>query len=178
MDDARQEAPVKPRPDYPPKTPPPPKKPPSPPPPDPPTPPQKRAGAPPARRRPAALIANRRAANWVLESAPWSQAKAATKVVEQLRSWGHLTGTAQRKQYSAVTRLLAKAALGDGGQRITVHVADQDGAALIMALSHQDGPGQGGEAFLEEVAALGVLSCGADTERDEPGNRRWALLEL
>ncbi|QCX73712.1 hypothetical protein C9F11_47135 (plasmid) [Streptomyces sp. YIM 121038] len=70
------------------------------------------------------------------------------------------------------------AALGDGGQRITVHVADQDGAALVMALSHQDGPGPSGEAFLEEIAALGVLSCGADTGRDEPGNRLWALLEL
>ncbi|GGV53213.1 hypothetical protein [Streptomyces spectabilis] len=178
MDGARQEAPVEPRPEYPPRTPTPPKNPPSPPPPGPPAPPQKRAGTPPARRRAAALIANRRAANWALESAPWSQAKTAAKVVEQLRSWGYLTSAAQREKYTAVTRLLAGAALGDGGQRITVHVADQDGAALIMALSHQDGPGQNDETLLEAIAALGVLSCGADTERDEAGNRRWALLEL
>ncbi|MFI8932553.1 hypothetical protein ACIG3E_33435 [Streptomyces sp. NPDC053474] len=177
MDDTRSQAPVKPRPDYPPKTPPPPKKPPSPPPPTPPTPPQKKA-APPVRRRPAALIANRRAANWALECAPWSEAKAATKVVEQLRSWGYLTSAAQQETYTAVTRHLARAALADGGQRITVHVADQNGAALIMVMSHQDGPGEPVEALLPMIAALGVRSCGADIEGDEAGSRRWALLDL
>lgn len=175
MDDARQDAVPKPRPDFPPKTPPPPKRPPSPPPPDPPT---KRAAAPPARRRPSALIANRRAANFALENAPWSEKKAAVRVVEQLRAWGYLSAAAQRERYAAVTRRLTQAALGDGGQRITVHVADQDGAALIMVLSHQDGPGRADESFLSAVAALGVLSCGADVDRDEPGSRRWALLEL
>ncbi|WP_244177543.1 DUF6083 domain-containing protein [Streptomyces atriruber] len=169
MDDARRDAAPKPRPDYPPK------KPPSPPPPDPPT---KQAAAPAVHRRPTVLIANRRAANWALENAPWSEKKAAVRVVEQLRAWGYLGAAAQQERYTAVTRGLARAALGDGGRRITVHVADQEGAALIMVLSHRDGPGRLDESFLPSVAALGVLSCGADTDGDEPGNRRWALLEL
>ncbi|WP_375256753.1 hypothetical protein [Streptomyces sp. MNP-20] len=42
----------------------------------------------PPARRPTALVTNRRAANWALESAPWSQAKAAAKVVEQQRAPG------------------------------------------------------------------------------------------
>ncbi|MEU6990340.1 hypothetical protein ABZ953_06715 [Streptomyces sp. NPDC046465] len=124
------------------------------------------------------LIANRRAANWPLENAPWSEKKAGMRVVEQLRAWGYLGAAAQQERYAAVARRLTRAALGDGGRRITVHVADQDGAALIMVLSHLDGPGAADESFLPSVATLGVLSCGADTDGDEPGNRRWALLEL
>ncbi len=59
--------------------------PPSPPTPDPPA----EKATPPVHRRPAARIANRRAANGALESAPWSEKKAAARVVDQLRAWGY-----------------------------------------------------------------------------------------
>ncbi|MEU1078511.1 MULTISPECIES: hypothetical protein [unclassified Streptomyces] len=165
------------RPDYPPKTPPPPKRPISPERPDPDT---KPAGAV-ATRRPAAVIRNRRAANWALENAPWSPPKAATRVVEQLADWGFVLGAGQRETVAAVTRALAVASLKDGGKRVTVHVAEEHRQALVLVLSHQDGPApDADQGFLDTIVALGdvVVECGADTDRDEAGNRRWALLDL
>lgn len=165
------------RPDYPPKTPPPPKRPVEPARPDPPSAPAPKKSDAPELRRPAAFIRNRRVINWRLENAPWSPGKAAGNVVEQLTAWGYCGTEAQRDRFTAVTRTLATAALSDGGKRISVHLADQDGHALVVAMSHQSATVPD-EAFLTEVTALGVASCGTDVNQDDAGNQRWALVEL
>ncbi|WP_063760855.1 hypothetical protein [Streptomyces aureocirculatus] len=175
MDKHAQEAPLKPRPDYPPKTPPPPKKPVSPPAPNPPT--QNTA---PVRVRTSVVIRDRRAANWALENAPWSPRRAAEDVVRKVGEWGLLNEKADKARTLAqLTRLLTEAALTDGGRRITVHVTDRHQHLLVMAVSHvaQTGAAVDRE-FLREVTSLGIVECGMDADGDEPGNRRWALLAL
>ncbi|MFI6690035.1 hypothetical protein [Streptomyces sp. NPDC050485] len=161
------------RPDYPPKTPPPPKKPVEPPRPE---------SATPAsvlvRPRPAARIANRRAANWTLENAPWTPAKAGRHVTAKLAEWGYRLDHDREADIAEVTVLLAHAALTDGGRRISLHLADQDHQALILLLSHQVGDAPEGEDLLREVTALGVVSCGTDTDLEDGGRRRWALTDL
>lgn len=162
------------RPDYPPKTPPPPKKPVEPPRPE--------GNATPGpvlvRPRLAARIANRRAANWTLENAPWSPAKAGRHVTEKLAEWGYQLDSGREASITAVTVLLARAALTDGGRRISLHLADQDRQALILLLSHQPGHAPVGEDLLRSVTALGVVSCGTDTDQEDGGRRRWALADL
>lgn len=160
------------RPDYPPKTPPPPKKPVEAPRPE--IPRSRAAVAVQPRLR--ARIANRRAANWTLENAPWTPPKAGRAVVAKLRSWGYPLRDDHRA--AELTARLVTAALEDGGRRISVHLADQDQQALILVLSHQPGRPTLDDAVLTEVAGLGVVSCGTDTDRDGDGCRRWALIQL
>ncbi|MFE9558153.1 hypothetical protein ACFYOD_32265 [Streptomyces sp. NPDC006703] len=74
--------------------------------------------------------------------------------------------------------LLARAALTDGGRRISLHLADQDRHALALVLSHQSGHAPEGEDLLREASALGVVSCGTDTDQEDSGRRRWALTDL
>ncbi len=164
------------RPSYPPKTPPPPKRPVVPERPSPPSTPVPKKSAVPALR-PAAFIRNRRVKTWALENAPWSPGKASRRVVDQLVAWGYCGTEPQRLRFTEVTRVLAEAALGDGGRRISVHVADQDGHALVMVLSHQ-AAALPDEDFLREVSGLGVASCGSDVNRDDAGNQRWALVAI
>jgi hypothetical protein len=164
------------RPDFPPKTPPPPKKPVEPPRPE-----SVTTASVLVRPRLAARIANRRAANWTLENAPWSPAKAGRHVIGKLAEWGYTLTADQKADVTAVTVLLARAALADGGRRISLHLADQDHQALILILSHQSGPAPDdpeGADLLREVTALGVVSCGTDTDREDGGRRRWALTDL
>ncbi|MGW1871254.1 hypothetical protein ACWCPS_37670 [Streptomyces mauvecolor] len=161
------------RPDYPPKTPPPPKKPVEPPRPEGAT---LRSML--VRPRLAARIANRRAANWTLENAPWAPAKAARHVIGKLAGWGYHLDTDREAGITAVTVLLTRAALTDGGRRISLHLADQDHQALILVLSHQAGHAPEDERLLREVTALGVASCGTDTDQADGGRRRWALADL
>ncbi|MFD9823289.1 hypothetical protein [Streptomyces violascens] len=161
------------RPDYPPKTPPPPKKPVEPPRPE-----GAALGAVLVRPRLAARIANRRAANWTLESAPWTPAKAGRYIVGKLGEWGHHLDSDREANITAVTVLLARAALTDGGRRISLHLADQDHQALILILSHQSDHVPEDEGLLREVTALGVVSCGTDTDQEDGGRRRWALIDL
>lgn len=133
------------------------------------------------RPRLAARIANRRAANWTLENAPWSPVKAGRHVVTKLTEWGYRLDHEREADITALTVLLARAALTDGGRRISLHLADQNHQALILILSHQSGPapeGPEGEDLLREVTALGVVSCGTDTDREDGGRRRWALTDL
>ncbi|WP_406503158.1 hypothetical protein [Streptomyces sp. NBC_00212] len=136
------------------------------------------SGAVTVRPRLAARIANRRAANWTLENAPWTPAKAARHVVGKLAEWGYRVDADKEAGITAVTVLLARAALSDGGSRISLHLADQDHQALILVLSHQAGLAPVGEDLLREVTALGVVSCGADTDQKDGGRRRWALINL
>lgn len=166
---------VRPRPDYPPRTPPPPKKPPSPPPPEPPRstlddpPVPQRAG-----RDGVPVMRNRRGASWSLEARPWAPAKAAEKVAERLAEWGFETP----RHLDEVVRLAVSTVVGDGGRRISVHVSEQDGRTLVLAFSHRPAtPGApSGETVLPALRDLGADSCG--TEVTGEGRRVWALLTL
>jgi hypothetical protein len=124
-------------------------------------------------------MTNRRGANWTLDAAPWAAPSAPGKarrlVVEQLLAWGYRPDA---DLIGDLLALLVPAAIADGGSRISVHLADQDQRALVLVLSHQTGQAADGDDILPRVAALGVASCGVDTDQDGGGRRRWALIEL
>ncbi|KQX26958.1 hypothetical protein ASD97_38065 [Streptomyces sp. Root63] len=69
-----------------------------------------------------------------------------------------------------------RAAVADGGRRVSLHLADQNRQALIVALSHRPGLAVAGTAVLAELTSLGAVSCGTDTAED--GRRMWAVLDL
>ncbi|MFC9429729.1 hypothetical protein [Streptomyces sp. NPDC056987] len=156
-------------PDYPPRTPPPPKRPVQPPRPEPDTKPKSPLVT--ARRR--VTMANRRGANWTLESAPWSVATARRRVLAQLRVWGHTT--ADRTAGDLVT-VLMRTAVADGGRRVSVHLAEQNRQVLILVLSHQAAPAMTDAEVLPRLAELGASTCGTDVAED--GRRLWAVLDL
>lgn len=161
------------RPDYPPRTPPPPKKPVEPPRPE------NQADAETAlivQPRLRARISNRRAANWTYEAAKWSAPKAGGNTVDKLRSWGYRIG--EDHTAGELAARLVTAALEDGGSRISLHLADQDNKALILVLSHQPGHAPLDDTLLAELAALGVVSCGVDTDQEDGGRRRWVLIDV
>ncbi|MEU5288287.1 hypothetical protein N7925_01575 [Streptomyces sp. CA-278952] len=151
-------------PDYPPKTPPPPKRPVSPPRPE-----TNLAGTARARMQ----VRNRRSANWSLEAAVWSPRKASGFVLGQLHEWGYREAD---QAAVALTELLVRTAVADGGRRVSVHLADQNRQALIVALSHQPGLAVADDTVLAELTGLGAVSCGTDTAED--GRRLWAVLDL
>ncbi len=151
-------------PDYPPKTPPPPKRPISPPRPE-----ACIAGTARARMQ----VRNRRTAAWSLEAAPWSAGKASAHVLDRLHEWGYREVDAAA---AALTKLLVRIAVADGGRRVSVHLADQNRQALIVALSHQPGLAVAETGVLPELTSLGAVSCGTDTADD--GRRVWAVLNL
>lgn len=168
----------KPRPDYPPKTPPPPKRPPSPPAPEPP---RSEAellldGLPiPQRgtRRPGLpVMKNRRGASWTLETAAWIPKKAAGHVADRLTDW-ELTAPGTLHD---VVALLVSTVIADGGRRISVHLSEQDGRIVVLALSHRspttDLPGD----VLVALRGYGAASCGTETTGE--GRQVWALLDL
>ncbi|MEU5660115.1 hypothetical protein ABZ802_31530 [Streptomyces sp. NPDC047737] len=132
-------------------------------------------------------MANRRGANWVLESAPWAAGKARVAVVGQLGKWGYRPAPEVVAAVEAVVTLLVEQAVGDGGARVTVHVSDQGRQVCVLALSHQTaptapattgGPAAGGdEDVLHRITAhQAVTGCGTDTGPD--GRRTWAVLDL
>ncbi|MFJ5893379.1 hypothetical protein [Streptomyces californicus] len=150
-------------PDYPPKTPPP-KRPISPPRPE-----TSPAGTPRARMQ----VRNRRSANWSLEAAPWSAKKACAHVLGRLHEWGYRETDVAA---AGLTELLVRTAVADGGRRVSVHLADQSGQALIVALSHRPGLAAADTAVLPALTRLGAVSCGTDSADD--GRRLWAVLDL
>ncbi|MFF7191817.1 hypothetical protein ACFZAR_43250 [Streptomyces sp. NPDC008222] len=161
---------IRPRPDYPPKTPPPPKKPPSPPPP------QTRLGTDvPVRVQPVRgrrVMANRQGATWSLEAQPWAGKQGAAHITERLTKWGlrHPTGLDE------IVRYLIATVVQDGGRHISLHLAEQDRQALILALSHQPTPDDLAATVLPRLHELGAVSCG--TEITPEGRQVWALLDL
>ncbi|WP_328335839.1 MULTISPECIES: hypothetical protein [unclassified Streptomyces] len=165
-------------PSYPPKTPPPPKKPVEPPRPQ--REPVRSYGplgagtAVAGRGRSVVTMANRRGANWALEAQPWAPAKACRLVAGQLGEWGYRPDRAALDR--VVTALMTAAV--DEGPRISVHLADQDEHALVMVLSHQQHQAPTDDTLLHELAVLGVVSCGVDTDQEHGGRRRWALLAM
>ncbi|NEA53586.1 hypothetical protein G3I60_05295 [Streptomyces sp. SID13666] len=153
-------------PSYPPKTPPPPKRPVQPP-----RPPIGKAGIASTRRQ-RLTVANRRGANWTMEAQPWVALGASRRVEAKLREWGYGNGPA----VGEVAKFLVTTAVGDGGSRVSLHLADQDQQALVLVLSHQAGLAPADDSVLKGLAAMGVTTCGEDTAPD--GRRLWALLDL
>ncbi|MDH6695636.1 hypothetical protein ACIQKE_12175 [Streptomyces griseoviridis] len=167
---------IKPRPDYPPRTPPPPKKPPSPPPPEPPRS-ELLAGLPVPQRAGRVghpVMRNRRGASWSLEARPWVAAKAAREVAGRLAAWGFVTP----RHLDDVVRLVVETVVEDGGRRVSVHLSEQDDRALILGFSHQAAaPGAPlAETVLPALRDFGTDSCG--TEVTSEGRQVWALLAL
>ncbi|WP_326621785.1 hypothetical protein OHA57_39540 (plasmid) [Streptomyces anulatus] len=91
----------------------------------------------------------------------------------QLHDWGYREAD---EAAAGLTELLVRTAVADGGRRVSVHLADQDRQALIVALSHLPGLAAAGTAVLPELTGLGAVSCGTDTAED--GRRVWAVLDL
>lgn len=176
---------IRPRPDYPPKTPPPPKRPPSPPSPETCVAETSLPAAQRCRRGGRPVMRNRPGGNWTLEAQPWAVGKAYKAVSERLAKWG----LEPPAELEALVRHLVRTVLVDGGRQVSVHLAEQDGRALILALGHLpwSPERQGGVAaaplleldrrVMREVQDLGgVVSCG--TEMTEEGRQIWALLDL
>lgn len=161
---------LKPRPDYPPKTPPPPKRPPSPPVPDRHVPNGVPWRVPAGRGR--TLMRNRPGAAWSLEARPWAGKQAVAHVTERLTAWGLI----RPRNLEQVVRHLVTAVVADGGRHISLHLAEQDHQALILALSHQPRPAEPGESVLTSLSGLGVASCGTEVTPD--GRQIWAVLDL
>lgn len=161
---------VRPHPSYPPKTPPPPKKPPSPPPPQ-----TRHETNPPVRLdavRGRKVMANRQGATWSLEAQPWAGKKAVGEVTDRLTKWG----LRQPTGLDDVVRFLIATVTADGGRHVSLHLAEQDHQALILALSHQPEPADLGDTVLPHLHELGAVSCG--TEVTPEGRQVWALLDL
>lgn len=164
---------IRPRPDYPPRTPPPPKKPPSPPPPQTwlipsglPVPQcTGRAGRP--------VMKNRQGAAWSLEAQPWAPGKAFAEVAERLAKWS-LPAPACLEQ---LVRQLVTTVVADGGRHVSLHLAEQSNQILLLALSHQALASRPlNEDVLTALRELGAASCG--TEMTAEGRQVWAVLDL
>ncbi|MFD9355671.1 hypothetical protein [Streptomyces sp. NPDC060031] len=127
--------------------------------------------------RPRMRIRNRRTTALTFRADAWAAGKAAARTLAQVGEWGY--AAAQEDLLSAV-RLLVEGAVTGGGKRVSVHLADQDGLILIVALSHQltsaqTVVGQRDGLLAQLVALRTVDSCGTDTAED--GHRLWALLD-
>ncbi|MFI1676244.1 hypothetical protein [Streptomyces sp. NPDC020607] len=127
---------------------------------------------------------NRQGGNWTLEAQPWAAGKAFTEVSGRLTKWG----LKPPPSLEALVRHLVTTVVADGGRQVSLHLAEQDGQALILALGHRPHlPGGDTEAapapleldrqIMRELQELGgVASCG--TEMTEEGRQVWALLDL
>lgn len=166
---------IKPRPDYPPKTPPPPKKPPSPFPPDPPRS-ELLTGLPlPQRldsRHGHPVMRNRQGAAWSLEAQPWAAGKAIREVSGRLSEWG----LQPPATLDGLVRQLVAAVVADGGRHVSLHLAEQDHQVLLLAFSHRPQPAALDAGVLPRLSELGAVSCG--TEVTGEGRRVWAVLDL
>ncbi|MER5950208.1 hypothetical protein ABT127_29565 [Streptomyces sp. NPDC001904] len=115
---------------------------------------------------------NRQGASWTLETGAWIPKKAAGHVSDRLTAWGLRVPTA----VDEVVQLLVTTVQGDGGRRISVHLSEQDGRALILALSHQKPAAPLADEVLAALGSLGAASCGTETTGE--GRQVWALLDL
>ncbi|MEU2027002.1 hypothetical protein ABZ565_33440 [Streptomyces sp. NPDC016469] len=111
----------------------------------------------------------------------WAAGKAKEAVLAQLEAWGFCPGQDVLDAVEAVTVLLVEATVEDQGNRVSVHLSDQDGQACILALSHHPGladlDDDAGSDVLHQVTAHHpVTECGMDTGPD--GRRVWAVIDL
>jgi hypothetical protein len=115
---------------------------------------------------------NRPGTSWTLENAPWVPKKAADQVADRLTTWGFTPP----EQLPDIVKSLVKAVLADGGRRVSVHLSEQHGQVLVLALSHQAAGEDKDHELLTAVHDLGAASCGTETTAE--GRRVWALLDL
>ncbi|WP_237542879.1 MULTISPECIES: hypothetical protein [unclassified Streptomyces] len=106
-----------------------------------------------------------------MEAQPWSAGRASAEVSGRLKDWG----CARPESLDGLVRHLVGVAVADGGRRISVHLAEENGRALIMALSHQSSDDLD-DAVLPQLLDLGAENCG--TEMTDDGRQVWALLDL
>ena len=123
--------------------------------------------------RPRLEIRNRQTAALTFRSDQWAANKAADQALVAVRAWGY-PGLDERDVRVAV-RLLVDAAVRDGGRRVSLHLGDQGGKILVVALSHRPGAAPEGDLFAELGALATVDSCGDDLAED--GRRVWAVLD-
>ncbi|MFF9090809.1 hypothetical protein ACF1BE_31405 [Streptomyces sp. NPDC014991] len=113
---------------------------------------------------------NRRGASWTLDTAPWAPARAASNVTARLADWG-LTAATSLDQ---VVRLLTATVIADGGRRISIHLSEQNGMALVLCLSHRHADTGEAADLLIGLRDLGADSCGIETTAE--GRHVWALM--
>ncbi|MEU7553705.1 hypothetical protein AB0B01_15390 [Streptomyces sp. NPDC044571] len=125
------------------------------------------------RSAPRMQIRNRQTAGLTFRADEWAAQKAGAQATARVRAWGypHL----DEHELDTAVRLLVRAAVADGGRRISVHLADQDHRILAVALSHVTGTAPD-DGVLTELASLrSVVGCGTDAAAD--GRRLWVLLD-
>jgi hypothetical protein len=115
---------------------------------------------------------NRQGAAWSLEAQPWAAGKALTAVNGRLAKWGMRAPDA----LDGLVRHLVSTVVADGGRHVSLHLAEQDNQALILAFSHQPQPPELGPDVLPHLRTLGAVSCG--TEMTGEGRQLWAVLDL
>ncbi|WP_328674176.1 hypothetical protein [Streptomyces sp. NBC_00328] len=119
------------------------------------------------------VMKNRQGASWSLEAQPWAPGKAFTEVTGRLGKWGLKAPDA----LEALVRHLVTTVVADGGRHISLHLAEQNNQALVLAFSHQPHPSQPwDDDVLTRLRELGAASCG--TEMTGEGRQVWAVLDL
>ncbi|MET7981705.1 MULTISPECIES: hypothetical protein [unclassified Streptomyces] len=116
---------------------------------------------------------NRQGAAWSLEAQPWAPAKAVAEVTGRLAKWGFKAPDG----LETLVRQLVTPVVADGGRHISLHLAEQDNQALILAFSHRPCPSRvWDDDVLTTLRELGAASCG--TEMTSEGRQVWAVLDL
>ncbi|MEV8546990.1 hypothetical protein [Streptomyces sp. NPDC051572] len=90
---------------------------------------------------------------------------------DRLAKWGMKVPDA----LEGVVRHLVSTVVADGGRHVSLHLAEQDHQALVLAYSHRFRP-EASEDPLTRLRELGAVSCG--TEMTEDGRQVWAVLDL
>jgi hypothetical protein len=115
---------------------------------------------------------NRQGASWTMETGAWIPKKAAAHITGRLADWG----LQAPKSIDDVVHLLVTTVIADGGRRISVHLSEQDGRIIVLALSHQDPATPLPDEVLAALRGMGAASCGTETTGE--GRQVWALLDL
>ncbi|MFC9635934.1 hypothetical protein ACFTY8_43765 [Streptomyces mirabilis] len=116
---------------------------------------------------------NRQGATWSLEAQPWAPGKAFAEVAGKFGKWGLKAPDA----LEALVRHLVATVVADGGRHVSLHLAEQNNQALVLAFSHQPHPSQPwDDDVLTRLRELGAASCG--TEMTGEGRQVWAVLDL
>ncbi|MET7390843.1 hypothetical protein ACFYPT_35550 [Streptomyces sp. NPDC005529] len=116
---------------------------------------------------------NRQGAAWLLEAQPWASGKASAEVTERLGKWG----LRRPDGLEALVRHLVSTVVADGGRHVSLHLAEQNDQALLLAFSHHAYPSRPrDDDVLARLRELGAASCG--TEMTVEGRQVWAVVGL
>jgi hypothetical protein len=119
------------------------------------------------------VMKNRQGASWSLEAQPWAPGKAFAEVAGRFTKWGLKTPDA----LEALVRQLVTTVVADGGRHVSLHLAEQNDQALLLAFSHHSRPPQPqDDDVLTRLRELGAASCG--TEMTSEGRQVWVVLDL